>query len=100
MTALLDRRPGLAREAPPGGSIYGRLLRLRHIRPNAWQRALFIEGSLVAGIVLVLADLASAWLIPVLPVAVAAVVKFHDLLAGALARNAEETTGGPNRRAG
>lgn len=68
-----DRRP-----------FYPRLLRLRHVHPNAWQQALLGEGSAVVGGLLALADLASAWSVLVLPVAVAVVVKCHDLLAGLL----------------
>lgn len=68
--------------------LYARLLDLRHVHPNAWQRALLGEGSVAAGVVLVLADVASAWTIPVLPLAVAAVVKANDLLAGALEQRA------------
>ena len=70
------------------GPLYWRLLRLRHVRPNGWQRALFAEGSFVAAALLVMADLASAWLLVVLPATVAAVVKLHDLYAGWLARMA------------
>lgn len=64
--------------------LYARLLRLHHLRPSSWQRALFVEGSLLLAGVLVLADLASAWLLLAAPLAVAAAVKFHDLLLGAL----------------
>ncbi|MGI8535649.1 MAG: hypothetical protein ACR2K2_03955 [Mycobacteriales bacterium] len=64
--------------------LYPRLLRLRHIRPTVWQRALLGEGALGLAILLVLADLATAWTLLVLPVAVAVVVKAHDGLAGVL----------------
>ena len=64
--------------------LYPRLLRLRHVHPNAWQRAALGEGALAVAAVLVLADLASAWTLLVLPVAVAVVVKAHDVLAGML----------------
>jgi hypothetical protein len=74
--------PAAARKRP----LYTRMLDLRHIRPNAWQRAVLGEGALALAVVLVLADVASAWTLLVLPLAVAAVVKAHDLLAGALAR--------------
>ena len=83
----LTRRPS----APPTRTrlpLYSRLLRLRHVRPNGWQRALLAEGALALGVLLVLADLASAWTLVVLPLAVAAVVKAHDALAGLLARPA------------
>ena len=64
--------------------LYPRLLHLQHIHPNAWQRAVLGEGALAFAALLVLADLATAWTLLVLPLAVAAVVKAHDLLAGAL----------------
>ena len=66
--------------------LYPRLLHLQHIHPNAWQRAVLGEGALAIAALLVLADLATAWTLLVLPLAVAAVVKAHDLLAGALGR--------------
>ena len=64
--------------------LYPRVLRLRHIHPSGWQRLLFWEGSFVVAGLLVLADVASAWTLLVLPVAVALVVKGHDLLTGLL----------------
>ena len=76
MTETPPRRPG---KAPP---LYWRLLRLRHVHPNSWQRAAFFEGTLAVAVVLVLADVASAWLLLALPVAVAAIVKAHDVLVG------------------
>jgi uncharacterized membrane protein (DUF485 family) len=66
------------------GAFYGRLLRLRHLRLRAWQRITLAEGSVVVGLLLALAELASAWVIVVLPVAVAAMVKLHDAVQGAL----------------
>ncbi len=63
---------------------YPTLLHLEHVHPNAWQRAVLGEGMAALGGLLAMADLASAWSIVVLPVAVAAVVKVHDLLAGLL----------------
>ena len=66
--------------------LYPQLLRLQHVHPNAWQRAVLGEGMVAAGALLAMADLASAWSLVVLPVAVAGVVKGHDLLAGLLAR--------------
>ena len=66
--------------------LYHRLLRLRHISPTAWQRAAFADAPLALAVVLVLADLATAWTLLVLPLAVAAIVKAHDVLAGVLAR--------------
>jgi hypothetical protein len=78
-------------------SWYGRALRLRHLRLSTWQRAILAEGSVVVAFVLVLGDLASAWLLLVLPLSVAAVVKAHDLLSGALAtqRTGNAESAGP-----
>ena len=67
--------------------LYPRLLRLRHVHPRAWQRAVLGEGMAGVGALLAMADLASAWSILVLPVAVAGIVKAHDLLAGVLNRS-------------
>ncbi len=67
--------------------MYWRLLRLRYIRPNGLLRALFIEGSVGLGVVLVLAEAASIWTIIVLPVVVAVLVKLNDVVAGALRRS-------------
>ena len=64
--------------------LYVRLLHLQHVHPNAVQRALLGEGTLFVAVLITLADLASAWLLLVLPLTVAAVVKAHDLLAGQL----------------
>ena len=75
--------------------LYPRLLRLRHVHPNAWQRAALGEGAIGVGVLLAMADLASAWSIVVLPVAVALIVKGHDLLQGLLDRGAVPPTGPP-----
>ena len=76
--------PRAAPEATKKRPLYIRLLRLRHIAPNAVQRALLGEGVIAVAILLVLADLASAWTLLVLPLAVAGVVKANDALAGLL----------------
>ncbi len=73
--------------------MYPRLLRLRHVHPSAWQRAALGEGALLVATLLTLADVASAWTLVGLPLAVAGVVKAHDLLAGLLATGAERRTG-------
>jgi hypothetical protein len=77
---------GEAAKAP----LYARILRLRHVQPSSWQRALFVEGAIAVAIVIVLADLASAWLILALPVAIAVLVKFHDVVSGALDRTTQQ----------
>ncbi|HVF18625.1 MAG TPA: hypothetical protein VNA14_00075 [Mycobacteriales bacterium] len=64
--------------------LYPRLLRLKHLHPSAWQRAVLVEGAVAVGSVAALSDQVSAWTPLVLPVAVAVVVKFHDVLTGIL----------------
>lgn len=88
VSVRLPRRPRRAHGAHRGrrAPLYWRLLGLRRLRPNAWQRALLAEGVFAAAAVLVLADFASAWALLVLPLAVAFVVKGNDMLAVALAR--------------
>jgi len=54
------------------------------VQLGGWQRALLSEGAVAVAVVLVLADLASAWLLLALPLAVALVVKSHDVVAGQL----------------
>ncbi len=65
---------------------YPRLLRLKNIHPNAPARAFLGEGMAALGFLASPggADIAPFWAIVVLPVAMAAVVKAHDLLAGVL----------------
>ncbi len=75
-------------DKPRKRPLYPRLLRLQHVHPNAWQRAALGEGAVGAGVLLAMADLATAWSIVALPVAVAAIVKAHDALQGLLDRSA------------
>lgn len=78
-------------------SFYLSILRLNRLRPSGLQRILLIEGSLVAGIVIALADVASAWIVLVLPLLVAATVKFEDVVATALSGEGDERSGsGPD----
>lgn len=70
--------------------LYPRLLRLKHVHPNGWQRAVLVEGMAVAGGLVALADRATAWAPLILPVGAAAVVKFHDILAGILPHDADD----------
>jgi hypothetical protein len=74
--------------------LYPALLRLRHVHPNAWQRAVLGEGMAALGALLVMADLASGWAILVLPLAMAAVVKSHDVVAGLLNKPDEPASSG------
>ena len=71
-------------DRPAKRPVYPRVLRLRHLHLSAWQRAVLGEGAIAAALLLVAADVATAWTLLVLPLAVAAVVKVNDLVAGAL----------------
>jgi len=64
--------------------LYWRMLRLHQVRPNGWQRAILVEGVTAVAVTLVLADVASAWTLVVLPVTAALLVKAHDVIAGLL----------------
>ena len=82
----MTEHPASISDAKP--PLYWRLLRLRSIEPNGWQRAILVEGVGAVAVVLVLADVASAWTLLALALAAAAVVKGHDVLAGMLSRKA------------
>jgi hypothetical protein len=72
-------------EEPEKAPLLPKLLKLRHLHMTWWQRVLFGDLPLALGLLIALADLATAWVIVVLPAAVMAMVKLHDLLAGQLA---------------
>jgi len=79
---------------PAQAPLYWRALRLRHIHPNGWQRAVLVEGVLAIAVTLVLADVASAWTLFVLPLASAMIVKAHDVLTGMLHGSSRRSDGG------
>ena len=79
VAAELDARPAAEQ---PRLSLYSRLLRLRHVQLRPWHRAVLAEGSIAVAVLLTMADLATAWTLLVLPLAVAALVKLHDVVAG------------------
>ncbi len=66
-----------------GQPLYARVLRLRHLAPSGLLCFVFLEGALVLGVLLALAELVSWWGVLVLPFTVALMVKFNDLVAGA-----------------
>lgn len=82
-------RPAATRE--PRRPLYARVLRLRHIHPSGLLCFLFFEGMVALGVLLALAELASWWAVPVLPAAVAVMVKLNDLLAGVLSPAAPDS---------
>ncbi|HLU44216.1 MAG TPA: hypothetical protein VKZ67_04240 [Natronosporangium sp.] len=67
--------------------LYARVLRLRHLRPSGLLCFLYFEGAAALGALLALAEMVSWWAVALLPLTVAAMVKLHDILAGALPRS-------------
>jgi hypothetical protein len=61
---------------------YARVLRLRHTGLARWQAVLLFDAALVVGVLLALAEVATAWTPVVLPAVVALVVKAYDVVAG------------------
>lgn len=78
--------PAAAPAEPPDATeprpSYARVLRLRHTRLVPWQAVLLFDVVLVVGVLLALAEVASAWAPVVLPLVVALVVKAYDEVAG------------------
>lgn len=73
---------GARAAAPENRPLYARMLRLRHLRPSGVLCFLFGEGTVAAAVLLALAELVSWWAVVVLPLAVAAMVKLNDAVAG------------------
>jgi hypothetical protein len=68
------------------GTLYARLLRLRHIRLGPLTSFVLFEGSILVAVLLALAELVEGWGVLVIPVAVAIMVKLNDVVAGVLNR--------------
>lgn len=79
-----DQLRGLFTASGKAEPFYPRLLRLKNVHPNGWQRAALVEGMVILGALVALADKATAWAPLFLPIATAVVVKFHDVVAGLL----------------
>ncbi|MGH3713767.1 MAG: hypothetical protein ACRDT4_09960 [Micromonosporaceae bacterium] len=65
--------------------LYARVLRLKHIRPGSVLCFVFFELTIFVAVVLGFAELISWWVVPVLPIVVAIMVKLNDVIAGAAA---------------
>jgi hypothetical protein len=70
----------------PSRSIYARALRLKHLQLRPTTTFALFEGSIALGALLALADKVDAWGVLAVPVAVAAMVKLNDTVAGVLIR--------------
>ncbi|WP_133884188.1 hypothetical protein [Glycomyces sp. NRRL B-16210] len=71
------------RVARPRRPWYARTLRLKHLHlSNLWCVVLF-EGSIALAMLMALTELVTWWVVLVLPLGVAAMVKLNDVIAGA-----------------
>ena len=66
--------------------LYARALGLRHLRPSGMVCFFFFEGAIALAILLALAELVTWWAVPILPAAIALMVKINDVIAGFGAR--------------
>lgn len=67
---------------------YARLLRLRHTNLDGYLSLVLFEGSVAVALFLAYAELMSFWGAVAVPIAVAVMVKYHDVITGVLARPA------------
>lgn len=70
-------------DRPARRPLYAKILRLRHINPSPVACFAFFEGSLAVAILLALTETVSWWVVLILPVTVALMVKLNDVVAGA-----------------
>jgi len=92
MTRVIrSRRAGLSRDEASLQPLYARMLGLQYLAPSGFLCFVFLEGAVVLGILLALAELVSWWGVLVLPATVAVMVKLNDVVAGMLARPAAPT---------
>ncbi|KPM54896.1 hypothetical protein CcI49_08290 [Frankia sp. CcI49] len=68
-------------QVPPGGMFGLRVL------PAGWMRVLVVTVTVLVTLVIAMGDLASAWVLLVLPLAVAALVAYAEVLERALDRD-------------
>lgn len=66
---------------------YSRALGIRHLYLSNAMCVLFFEGSVALAVLMALTELVSWWVVLILPLAVAAMVKLNDFVAGALHRH-------------
>jgi hypothetical protein len=79
---------------PAHAPLYVRVLRLRQLQVGGLASFVLFECMIAIGVLLALAELVSWWAVPILPAAVAVMVKVNDVVAGPLQRRrAAEQTG-------
>lgn len=83
MTQIRSRRAGISPEEAALRPLYAKLLGLQYLRPSSLVCFMFFEGTIALGGLLALAELTAWWVVLVLPVSVALMVKVNDVIAGA-----------------
>lgn len=83
MTVIRSRRAGMSPEEAALRPLYAKLLGLQYLRPSSLLCFLLFEGTIALGGLLALAELTSWWVIVLLPMSVALMVKVNDVIAGA-----------------
>ncbi|GAA2302243.1 hypothetical protein GCM10009853_068510 [Glycomyces scopariae] len=66
---------------------YARALGIRHLYLSNVMCVLLFEGSVALAVLMALTELVSWWVVLILPLTVAAMVKLNDLVAGAQNRH-------------
>lgn len=90
MTVIRSRRAGISAEEAAARPLYAKVLGLQYLRPGSLLSFIFFEGSIALGVLLALAELAEWWIVAVLPVSIAAMVKLNDVIAGAAVRSGSD----------
>ncbi|HEX6684468.1 MAG TPA: hypothetical protein VF062_16820 [Candidatus Limnocylindrales bacterium] len=86
MTVVRSRRAGISAEEARQRPMYARALGLQYLRPSGLLCFAYFEGAIALAVLLALAELADWWILVVLPLSVAAMVKLNDVIAGAVLR--------------
>lgn len=91
MTVIRSRRAGISAEEAKQRPLYAKVLGLQYLRPSNLLCFAFFEGAIALAALLALAELAQWWVVLVLPLSVAAMVKLNDVIAGAVIRAGRST---------
>jgi predicted secreted protein len=94
VTVIRSRRAGISAEEARQRPVYAKVLGLQYLRPSSLLCFAFFEGAIVLAALLALAELAQWWVVLILPMSVAAMVKLNDVIAGAVVK-AGSSVGAP-----
>jgi hypothetical protein len=86
VTVIRSRRAGMSADEARQRPMYAKVLGLQYLRLTNLLCFAFFEGAIALAALLALAELAQWWVVLVLPVSVAAMVKLNDIIAGAVLR--------------